>query len=321
VLQALGKACDSGSVSVGVHIFFGARFCHLPWPALLSRAVSPTDPPPPPLSYLESSISRPPSWKENQHIQGRSVWFHGRSDPALLSAVSLARHLRQESPPSPRSSLQSAAIHGSSVHAHKSRADSWQLRPALLSAVHRDSLCLHLCSPPRSMLLSAIHHHPWQLCLRPQIARRFMAATFPLEHARNHHRRHPWQLCPRPQITHRFMPPAITFSSATPVALPSPAAIRKGGKRPPNSPRPGTTSLQSPCQANRLPFRSSTHAIIIAVFPRSSLPLPFLGTTSSGMPHALHTRHHLFPVTVGPRSARHGRARSPGPGLCTGRCL
>jgi hypothetical protein len=52
---------------------------------------------------------------------------------------------------------------------------------------------------------------------------------------------------------------------------------------------------------------------------RSSLPLPFLGTTPSGTSHALRTRRRLFPVTAGPRSARHGRARRPGPGLCIGR--
>jgi hypothetical protein len=74
------------------------------------------------------------------------------------------------------------------------RRHPWQLcpRPQIARRFMAVAPRSPLCSPPRSALLSAIRRHPWQLCPRPQIVRRFMAAAFPLEHPRNHHRRHPW---------------------------------------------------------------------------------------------------------------------------------
>uniref|UniRef100_A0A804MB27 Uncharacterized protein n=1 Tax=Zea mays TaxID=4577 RepID=A0A804MB27_MAIZE len=141
----------------------------------------------------------------------------------------------------PLSSLQSAAIHGSSVRAHKSRADSWQPRPTLLSAVCR---------------------HPWQPLSAPTNRTQIHGRRAPL----------PSFLCARdpPRITHGSL--EIVAPVAPPPRDPLASASRhccrhSRARTPPFSPpppgsshprdlrwKPAICALPSPLRINPIPF-------------------------------------------------------------------
>jgi hypothetical protein len=205
--------------------------------------------------HLRAPLCNPPPSMAALSAPTNRAQIHG--SPALLSSLQSATILGAHTSavcPAPRSSLQSTAIHGSSVRAHKSRADSWQ--PPFRSSTH-------------AIITAAIHGSS----VRAHKSR--ADSCFPLSHS------------------HRL--PRSRFLLLQP--------SEKGAKRPPNSPRPGTTSLHSPGQTSRPPFRSSTHAIITVVF------LSLFSSPSIPRHHALGNvacPPHKAPPVPGDRGAEIG---------------
>jgi hypothetical protein len=236
--------------------------------------------------HLRAPLCNPPPSMAALSAPTNRAQIHG--SPALLSSLQSAMILGAHTSavcPAPRSSLQSTAIHGSSVRAHKSRADSWQppfrssTHAIITAAIHGSSVRAHKSradswQPPfrsstHAIITAAIHGSS----VRAHKSR--ADSCFPLSHS------------------HRL--PRSRFLLLQP--------SEKGAKRPPNSPRPGTTSLHSPGQTSRPPFRSSTHAIITVVF------LSLFSSPSIPRHHALGNvacPPHKAPPVPGDRGAEIG---------------